>query len=39
MLLICSIRARDHIATLMWVGDAFARPVLAALDANPGRWI
>jgi acyl-CoA synthetase (AMP-forming)/AMP-acid ligase II len=22
----------------MWVGDAFARPVLAALDANSGRW-
>jgi acyl-coenzyme A synthetase/AMP-(fatty) acid ligase len=22
----------------MWVGDAFARPVLAALEANPGRW-
>ena len=22
----------------MWVGDAFARPVLAALDANPDRW-
>ena len=21
-----------------WVGDAFARPVLAALDAWPGRW-
>jgi acyl-CoA synthetase (AMP-forming)/AMP-acid ligase II len=30
--------ARDHVATLMWVGDAFARPVLAALDANPGHW-
>jgi acyl-CoA synthetase (AMP-forming)/AMP-acid ligase II len=30
--------ARDRVATLMWVGDAFARPVLAALDANPGRW-
>ena len=29
---------RDHVATLMWVGDAFARPVLAALDANPGHW-
>jgi acyl-CoA synthetase (AMP-forming)/AMP-acid ligase II len=30
--------ARDKVATLMWVGDAFARPVLAALDAHPGRW-
>jgi acyl-CoA synthetase (AMP-forming)/AMP-acid ligase II len=30
--------ARDRVATLMWVGDAFARPVLAALDANPSRW-
>ena len=30
--------ARDSVATLMWVGDAFARPVLAALEAEPGRW-
>jgi len=30
--------SRDQVATLMWVGDAFARPVLAALDANPDRW-
>lgn len=22
----------------MWVGDAFARPIVATLDANPGRW-
>jgi len=29
---------RDRVATLMWVGDAFARPVLAALCDNPGRW-
>ena len=29
---------RDHAATLMWVGDAFARPVLEALDREPGRW-
>lgn len=29
---------RDDVATLMWVGDAFARPVLKALDENPGRW-
>ncbi len=30
--------ARDRVASLMWVGDAFARPVLAALEAHPGRW-
>lgn len=29
---------RDEAATLMWVGDAFARPVLDALDREPGRW-
>jgi acyl-CoA synthetase (AMP-forming)/AMP-acid ligase II len=29
---------RDKVATLMWVGDAFARPVLSALKENPGRW-
>ena len=29
---------RDRVASVMWVGDAFARPVLAALDAQPGRW-
>jgi len=29
---------RDEAATLMWVGDAFARPVLEALDREPGRW-
>jgi len=29
---------RDQAATLMWVGDAFARPVLEALDAEPDRW-
>ena len=29
---------RDNVASLMWVGDAFARPVLATLEANPGRW-
>ena len=29
---------RDRVATVMWVGDAFARPVLAALDAQPARW-
>jgi 3-oxocholest-4-en-26-oate---CoA ligase len=30
--------ARDRVATLMWVGDAFARPALSALDAQPDRW-
>jgi acyl-CoA synthetase (AMP-forming)/AMP-acid ligase II len=29
---------RDKVATVMWVGDAFARPVLAALEEFPGRW-
>ena len=29
---------RDQAATLMWVGDAFARPVLEALDREPDRW-
>ena len=29
---------RDRVASVMWVGDAFARPVLAALEANTGRW-
>ena len=29
---------RDRAATLMWVGDAFARPVLDALDRGRGRW-
>jgi 3-oxocholest-4-en-26-oate---CoA ligase len=29
---------RDKVATLMWIGDAFARPVLAALEECPGRW-
>jgi acyl-CoA synthetase (AMP-forming)/AMP-acid ligase II len=29
---------RDQVATLMWVGDAFARPVLAELQAQPKRW-
>jgi len=29
---------RDRVASLMWVGDAFARPVLAALEAQPRRW-
>ena len=29
---------RDQVATLMWIGDAFGRPVLDALCANPARW-
>ncbi len=29
---------RDRVASLMWVGDAFARPVLAALQSQPKRW-
>jgi acyl-CoA synthetase (AMP-forming)/AMP-acid ligase II len=27
-----------RVNSLVIVGDAFARPMLAALDANPGRW-
>jgi 3-oxocholest-4-en-26-oate---CoA ligase len=29
---------REKVNTLAIVGDAFARPMLAALDENPGRW-
>lgn len=29
---------RDKVASLMWVGDAFARPVLDALERDPKRW-
>lgn len=29
---------RDRVASLMWVGDAFARPVLQSLEQNPGKW-
>src|SRR3954469_5003060 len=29
---------RERVTTLSIVGDAFAKPILAALDANPGRW-
>jgi acyl-CoA synthetase (AMP-forming)/AMP-acid ligase II len=29
---------RERVNSISWVGDAFARPVLAALDAEPGRW-
>jgi acyl-CoA synthetase (AMP-forming)/AMP-acid ligase II len=29
---------RERVATLTLVGDVFARPLLAALDAQPGRW-
>ncbi|MEQ9061677.1 MAG: AMP-binding protein, partial [Gammaproteobacteria bacterium] len=30
--------ARERVVHLVIVGDAFARPLLAALEANPGRW-
>jgi len=29
---------REGVETIVIVGDAFARPMLAALDANPDRW-
>jgi len=29
---------RERVSALAWVGDAFARPVLTALDRDPGRW-
>ncbi len=29
---------REHVQVLTIVGDAFARPLLAALDEQPGRW-
>lgn len=29
---------RYHVKKITIVGDAFARPLLEALDANPGRW-
>ncbi|HVM65040.1 MAG TPA: AMP-binding protein [Acidimicrobiales bacterium] len=29
---------RERVRSLAIVGDAFAKPVLAALDAEPGRW-
>jgi fatty-acyl-CoA synthase len=29
---------RERVNTVAIVGDAFARPILAALDAEPGRW-
>jgi 3-oxocholest-4-en-26-oate---CoA ligase len=29
---------RDSVTSLVIVGDAFAKPLLAALDAYPGRW-
>jgi acyl-CoA synthetase (AMP-forming)/AMP-acid ligase II len=28
----------ERVTELSIVGDAFAKPILAALDANPGRW-
>jgi 3-oxocholest-4-en-26-oate---CoA ligase len=29
---------REQVNAVVWVGDPFARPLLAVLDANPGRW-
>jgi acyl-CoA synthetase (AMP-forming)/AMP-acid ligase II len=29
---------REQVNSVGWVGDAFAKPVLAALDSNPQRW-
>jgi acyl-CoA synthetase (AMP-forming)/AMP-acid ligase II len=29
---------RESVNGLIIVGDAFAKPILASLDANPGRW-
>ncbi|HET9690935.1 MAG TPA: AMP-binding protein [Acidimicrobiales bacterium] len=29
---------RERVTEMSIVGDAFARPILAELDANPGRW-
>jgi acyl-CoA synthetase (AMP-forming)/AMP-acid ligase II len=29
---------REHVNTIAIVGDAFAKPILAALDAEPDRW-
>jgi 3-oxocholest-4-en-26-oate---CoA ligase len=33
-----SMVERDQVTSLVIVGDAFAKPLLAALEANPGRW-
>jgi fatty-acyl-CoA synthase len=30
--------ARDQVNALVFVGDPFARPLLAALDDHPGKW-
>jgi 3-oxocholest-4-en-26-oate---CoA ligase len=30
--------SRHHVATMAMVGDAFARPLIEALEAEPGRW-
>jgi len=30
---------REKVNGLIIVGDAFAKPILAALDAQPGRWV
>jgi fatty-acyl-CoA synthase len=33
-----SVVARNRVNLLVVVGDAFAKPMLRALDENPGRW-
>ncbi|MBA2283714.1 MAG: acyl-CoA synthetase [Acidimicrobiia bacterium] len=35
---ILSTVERDEVNQLVIVGDAFAKPILRALDANPGKW-
>ncbi|MGH9184588.1 MAG: AMP-binding protein, partial [Acidimicrobiales bacterium] len=32
------ITEREKVNAIAWVGDAFAKPVLRALDEHPGRW-
>ena len=32
------LAARERVAMILIVGDAFARPLADALEANPGRW-
>lgn len=35
---ILSTIERERVSQLVIVGDAFAKPILRALDANPGKW-
>ncbi len=35
---IWELAARERVAMILIVGDAFARPLADALEANPGRW-